>query len=118
MCFEKVELSLYTSMNEYNKHGDKFNEVIINDIDSVVTKQMTEFTNILERAKLTGIDKLILKYSEVSSNCKLLLSDLNDTDKINKLKSSIEELKIIEENIRKNLFNILKQLGIDGIIQK
>ena len=36
MCIKevKVELNLYTAMNEYNKYGDDFNKVIINYIDN------------------------------------------------------------------------------------
>lgn len=112
MSYKKVELSLYTAMNEYNKYGDNFNKVIINDIDTTVTKQIKDFEYYINKINLDEIGPLILKYSEVSLNCKQLLDDLNNANKINILKKSIEELKIIEEDLQTKIIDIMKKLGL------
>lgn len=112
MCIKevKVELKLYTAMNEYNKYGDDFNKVIINYIDSIVKEKKSEIESISRKINLKGTNLLISKCSEISFNCNLLLNDLRNIDKINNLKKSIEELEIIEEDISKNIVNILGQL--------
>lgn len=110
MKVEKVELSLYTAMNEYNKRGDDFNKEIINYIEDVVSNTEKELADIFKKINIEGADTLISKYYEILLNCSILSNDLSNIDKINNLKRSIEELNIIEVNMCKEANDTIRKL--------